>query len=259
MQPDFSSIQRLFDTLYCSPTLVSRLNIVQSRLGVFNYGGKWVGDTAVDNKATFDLSARVLRSYIGTSLKREMGSDFETVMKFFETVEERLIPMVLQATSDAISTPEGDIWDVHRDGNNNFRLIDYHRSSAPRPGAREHRDPNTATIIFQDGSGGLEIQDPSSGVWRSVPGDETVVMWGRSGHVLSGRRIAAVNHRVSAIQSTRRNTAVCFISPDLDASLQHVVWAQAGNIVNRAGRGTFRNIVEQRRWREGLRTNQGRR
>lgn len=151
-------------------------------------------------KASIGLFSQKLQSVHSNVLRQCLGSDFEKIVQFFEAVEQQLVPLVLQATSDVImnsTNEEADLWNVHRQGNNNFRLIDYQRtSSSPRQGDREHRDPSTATIIFQDGSVELEVQDPSIGEWRAVPSHETVIMWGRCGQVFSGGRVKAVNNRV---------------------------------------------------------------
>jgi isopenicillin N synthase-like dioxygenase len=222
MQIDFLAVQRLFDALYQSPELAARLNSLLPPHGVFKLEGKRMGDTAVDDKAVIRLPARVLRTTRGEQLKRDMGEDFEGVTKFFEAVQDQLIPIVLQATSDAISS-QVDLWNVHNDGNINCRLIDYHRSLGEnRPGARPHRELSTATIIFQDGSEGLEVQSPT-GEWCSVPGHETVIIWGRCGQILSGGRIKAAYHRVTSIPSARRNIAVILLSPDEQTILQPLV------------------------------------
>jgi hypothetical protein len=258
LQIDFHAVQHLFDALYQSPELATRLNNLLPRHGVFKLEGKWMGDNAVDDKAIIGLPARVLRTRRGEQLKRDMGEDFEGITKFFEAVQDQLIPIVLQATSDAISS-HVDLWNVHNDGNINCRLIDYHRSSGEnRPGARPHRDLSTATIIFQDGSGGLEVQSPS-GEWCSVPGHETVIMWGQCGQILSGDRIKAAYHRVRSIPSARRNTAVIFLSPDDQTILQPLVPVSSpvpvivgnGIRVEVGGGttvGTFKHMMRDRRW-----------
>jgi isopenicillin N synthase-like dioxygenase len=183
---------------------------------VFKIAGKVTDDENVDDKATIDLSAKRLRLLHDEVLKGDLGHEFADTVNFFETVEEQLVPLVLQATSNIISTTDGiDFHGVHAEGNNNFRLTDYTRSTPRRHGCGEHRDYGTATIIFQDGSGGLEFQDPLTLEWRAVPGDETVVVWGWCAHILSGGKINAVKHRVKNILSARRNTAVFFVAPDL--------------------------------------------
>lgn len=266
MQINFAAVQRLFDTLYNTPQLTQRLNDASQAVrpgasGFFRLGGKWAGDDVIDNKASIHLSSRILRNLPGELLKMRLGTDFEHVMTFLEAVEEQLVPLVMQATSDAISNSTGrdvDLWDIRRQGNVGFSLIDYHRTDAsPRQGAREHRDASIATIIFQDGSGGLEMHDPATGQWYPVPGHETVVMWGRSGHVFSGGRIKAANHRVTAIPSLRRNSAVVFIGADNDTPLQPLVPSQypfPEQILNgqlTIGRARQLFVANRGRWRQG--------
>jgi hypothetical protein len=257
MRVDFPSIQRLFDALYQSPDLANRLNNLAPRQGVFKLEGKWVGDDGVDDKASIALPVRALRSRRGDHFSRVMGEDFHSLAQFLEAVQDRLIPMIIQATSDAISS-EVDLWNVHKDGNIACRLIDYHRTSNDfRPGARAHRDGSTATIIFQDGSGGLEVQSPS-GQWCAVPGHETVIMWGHCGQMLSGDRIKAAYHRVTSIPSVRRNVAVIFLSPDDETAFQplvpgHTPSLTVGNgirveVGNGMTVGAFKNLMKERRW-----------
>lgn len=256
-RPAFLAVRRLFDVLYRSPSLASRLNNIYSKRGVFKIAGILTDDETVDEKATIDLSAQRLQGMNDAALRQELGEEFEETVKFFQIVEEKLVPLILTATSHVISSSgQIDLNDIHRDGNNNFRLIDYHASSPHRHGCGEHTDYGTATIIFQDGSGGLEVQDPSTKEWRAVPGYETVVMWGWCGHILSGGKIRAVKHRIQTVHSTRRNTAVCFIAPDLRTPLRPLV---PGNHVfaGLVARGdvTVEEFKESMgktwRWREG--------
>lgn len=259
-QPDFLAIQRLFDKLYQHPELAARLNSTYKKRGVFKLAGKLTDDPTMDDKATMDLSAQRLQYIQDSQLLQDLGPEFETVVKFFETVEKQLVPLVLQATASIIGK-NVDLHPVHHERNNNFRLIDYHSSTSPlRHGCGEHRDYGTATIIFQDGSGGLEFQDPQTKEWRPVPGHETVIVWGWSGHVLSGGKVVAVKHRVKSIGRPRRNTAVCFIAPDLETTLQPVV----GNSCVFAERivrgyvkvGEFKELMGKKwRWREGTQRN----
>jgi len=255
IQPDFAAIQRLFDTLYQSPLLMARLNSTYPKRGVFKVAGKLTDDETVDDKITLDLSAQRLQYLQDDTLRKDLGVDFDTAVKFFEAVEEKLVPLVLQSTSNVISTAEVeiDLRDVHRENNNNFRLTDYHHApSSRRHGCGDHRDYGTATLIFQDGTGGLEFQDPLSKEWLPIPGNETVLMWGWCGHTLSGGKIRAVRHRVKTIQSARRNTAVCFIAPDLNTPLQPLV-DNAGGFADivRNGKVTVEMFKEMmgKKWR----------
>jgi isopenicillin N synthase-like dioxygenase len=258
-QPNFAAIQSLFDTLYQSPLLMARLNSTYPKRGVIKLAGKLTDDESVDDKVTLDLSAQRLQYLQDDTLRTELGLEFETAVKFFEAVEEKLVPLVLQATSSVISTAEVeiDLRNIHREGNNNFRLTDYHHAPASRRhGCGDHRDYGTATLIFQDGSGGLEFQDSLTKEWLPIPGNETVLMWGWCGHVLSGGKIRTVRHRVKTIDSARRNTAVCFIAPDLNTPLQPMV-DSAGRFADIVRNGTvtvemFKEVMGKKwRRREG--------
>ena len=211
----------------------------------------------MDDKATIDLSAQRLQYIRDSQLLKDLGPEFENVVKFFESVEKQLVPLVLQATASIIGK-NVDLHPIHHERNNNFRLIDYHSSTSPlRHGWGEHRDYGTATIIFQDHSSGLEFQDPQTKEWCPVPAHETVVVWGLSGHVLSGGKVIAVNHRVKSIGGPRRNTAMCFIALDLETPLKPLV----GNSCIFAERiwkgevkvGEFKELMGKTwRWREGI-------
>jgi isopenicillin N synthase-like dioxygenase len=94
----------------------------------------------------------------------------------------------------------------------NFRLCDYNPA---------HTDYGTFTIIFQDGTAGLELEDPAApGGWRPVPGDATVILTGWCAVILSGGKISAARHRVRRVPGVRRLSAALFLAPDLDVQLK---------------------------------------
>jgi isopenicillin N synthase-like dioxygenase len=257
MGPNFAEVQHLFDNLYQNPLLAARLNSTYPKRGVFKIAGRLSYDETVDEKVTIDLSAQRLEHMNISTLRKDLGNEFEEVVRFFKTVEEWLVPLVLKATSNVIS-PSGkvDLLNVHREGNNNFRLTDYHHSSPGRYACGEHTDYGTATIIFQDGNSGLEFQDPITKVWCPIPGNEIVVLWGWCGHILSGGRIKPVKHRVKHVSSIRRNTAVCFIAPNLRTPLQPLVNSER-KFSDRITQGQvsveeFKDMMGKSwRWREG--------
>lgn len=103
----------------------------------------------------------------------------------------------------------------------NFRLCDYHPdTAAPESsnGCGAHTDYGTFSIIFQDGTAGLELEDVDDG-WSPVPGDATVILTGWCALVLSGGRIRAARHRVRRVLGVRRLSAVLFVAPDMDVKL----------------------------------------
>jgi isopenicillin N synthase-like dioxygenase len=68
-----------------------------------------------------------------------------------------------------------DLGQVHKTGNLNYRLWDYNTDTADpasENGCGSHTDYGTFTIIFQDGTSGLEIEHAEQpGLWVPVPGD----------------------------------------------------------------------------------------
>ena len=263
--PDFRSIQGLFDTFYNYPQLQQRLQNHQGpnagKGGPFQLEGKWSGDHDVDDKASLAFPARALAKLNNLPIRRHLGVNFDNTARFFEATVHELVPWVLQGSSNVISNGSGqevDLFQIHTEGHSNLRLIDYHRTSGnPRPGARAHRDGSMATIIFQDGTGGLEIQDPTTGDWLPVPGNETVLMWGSSGAILSGGRITACHHRVMPIHSSRRNVAVVFIGADGNTPLRPLVPGQQAFgqafLPQNMTVGNFRDMfAQQRQWKRGL-------
>ncbi|KAF8241781.1 Clavaminate synthase-like protein [Wilcoxina mikolae CBS 423.85] len=216
--PPFTSIQHLFDTLLTNPALAASLNATYPTRGIFKHAA--LTNPNCDQKLIIDLS-RVRVSHIPCELRNDLGKEFAEVLRFFEDIHNNLVPLLLSATSEIIGS---DVSALHAAENVNYRLCDYRPSSshgvaAPRCG--EHRDYGTFTIIFQNGEGGLEYFSPS-GEWVLLPGDAVLVLWGLCGQIFSGDKIKAVRHRVLKTTSpvARRNTAVMFVAPDLDATLK---------------------------------------
>lgn len=80
----------------------------------------------------------------------------------------------------------------------NFHLRDYHpNTAAPETsnGCGTHTDYRTFSVIFQDGTPGLELKD-ADGKWNTVPGDATVILTGWCALILSGGSICAAKHCV---------------------------------------------------------------
>ena len=269
INPDFGSIRGLFDTLYNNPFLQQRLHNRQQNQaaggrgggGPFQLEGKWSGDHGVDDKASLAFPARALSRLNNLPIRRHLGPNFDNTANFFEATINELIPWVLQGTENIISNGSGqevDMFQVHNEGHYSLRLIDYHQTSEnPKPGARAHRDGSVATIIFQDGTGGLEVQDSVTGEWIPVPGGETVLMWGSSGAILSGGRIIACHHRVMPIHSQRRNVAVVFIGADGNTPLRSLVPGQQALgqafLPQNSTVGDFRNMfLQMRQWRRAM-------
>ena len=103
-----------------------------------------------------------------------------------------------------------------------FRLCDHHPdTAAPESsnGCSAHTDYGPFSIIFQDGTPGLELED-ADGKWNAVPGDATVIVTGWCALVLSGGSIHAARHHVRRIPGVRRFSAVLFVAPDTSMKLK---------------------------------------
>lgn len=235
VRPPIAAIQRLFASLYASPSLTARLNATYPKRGVFKAAClSPSSNPAIDQKTTIDLSVRRLQHLrdLDPALVADLGADFTDVLAFYAAVEGGILPLLMEATSRLVGT---DMAPLHRDANNNLRLIDYFQKAGTPAGANgprcgEHRDYGTFTVVFQDGQvGGLEFD--VDGKWIQVPAHvDAVVSWGWCGAILSDDRVKAARHRVLSTwpASERRTTAVVFVAPDLDAPLRPLLGQDDG-------------------------------
>jgi hypothetical protein len=222
-RPPIAAIQRLFARLYADPLLALRLNATYPKRGVFK-DACLAPDASpqIDQKTTIDLSVSRLQSMreMDPALVGALGEEFEDIVRFYTYIETDVLPIVTRATSN-IGGLELEL--THNGTNNHLRLIDYFpcpEPSAPRCG--EHRDYNTYTIVFQDGSiGGLEFE--VEGIWKPVPASvDAVISWGWCATILTNDVVKAAKHRVLRTWplSDRRSTAVIFVAPDLGTVLK---------------------------------------
>lgn len=106
---------------------------------------------------------------------------------------------------------------AHQQAQLNFRICDYNPITASPDsdnGCGAHTDYGTFSIIFQDGTSGLEFEDPNSDdTWIPIPGHATVVLAGWCAVILTGANVVAVRHRVRRTPGVRRLSAVVFVAP----------------------------------------------
>jgi len=233
-QAPISSIQSLYNQIYNEPTLAQRLNDVYPSRGIFKEAAFRMPD--VDQKVPFDLSPQRLCALLKNDeeLIEDLGVDFWNILTFYKHVQKEMIPRLLELTAQAIAGGcEGqdatDLREKHKEENHNYRLVDYYPIEEGRR-CGEHRDYGTFTLIFQDGKvGGLEIFQ--NGAWTQIPKDAPVIfLWGWSATILSNGRIQAPLHRVVPNGANdgedsfpRKNSAIFFVAPDLDAKLVPVL------------------------------------
>jgi Isopenicillin N synthase and related dioxygenases len=179
------------------------------------------------------------------------------VLDFFNALSAQYVPTILASLSLLAGT---DLSAAHTSYNMNYRLCDYNpNTAAPESsnGCGAHTDYGTFSIIFQDGTPGLELEE-TPGTWVPVPGDATVVLTGWCAVILSGGRISAAKHRVRRAPGVRRLSAVLFVAPDLDVKLKPMGDSQPirafSDTIMRGDLDveTFKDVMGKRwRYREG--------
>jgi hypothetical protein len=215
----FKAIQQLFDHLQSNPEDAAALNATYPRRGIHKTAA--TSNPISDQKFTIDLSpnrSESIPSELSTSLSKH---GLQEILTFFNNVDQTWSTRIL----DSLRVLSGgvDLMPAHRAPQVNFRICDYNPQTASpesEKGCGAHTDYGTFSIIFQDGTGGLEFEDPSSNdTWIPIPGDATVVLAGWCAVILTGAGVVAARHRVRRTPGVRRLSAVLFVAPQPDAVL----------------------------------------
>ncbi|KAK6333232.1 hypothetical protein TWF718_011053 [Orbilia javanica] len=256
VKPPFSSIRKLFDHLRSNPNDASALNNAYPKRGIFKSAA--IKNGLSDQKFTIDLSP-TRDSLIPESIRSTLAPHgMEDILAFFNNTVDTHVSSILSSLSKIAGA---DFSPSHSKLNMNFRLCDYNPMTADPTstnGCGEHTDYGTFSIIFQDGTPGLEVEAPyAPGTWVQIPGDATVVLAGWCALILSGGRVCAVRHRVRRIPGVRRLSAVLFVAPDLEVKLKPL--REVGDVVfskeiMEGGIDVewFKDVMGKRwRWREG--------
>ncbi|XXG95720.1 hypothetical protein Hte_001990 [Hypoxylon texense] len=257
VQAPFSSIRQLFDHLRAKPEAADALNATYPSRGVFKTAAFKNGQS--DQKLTIDFSPNRL-ARVPAELQSSLSSHgFTEVLEFFSELTSKHLDHMLSVLGAAIGA---DLFPLHRSRNINFRLCDYTPdTAAPQSenGCGAHRDYGTFSIIFQDGTSGLEIENASHrGEWVPVPADKVVMLCGWSAFIISGGELRAVRHRVRRQPGVRRLSAVLFVAPDLDVTLKPItpgksdVQFSLDVLEGKVNVSWFKEFMGKRwRWREG--------
>lgn len=215
----FAAIRRLFDHLHADANDAGTLNAVYPKRGIFKTAAMYNGCS--DQKFTIDLSPS-RTALIPAALHKSLSiHGLDEVVAFFNTVNNTYSPAILSQLSMLAGA---DLAGTHMNNNVNFRLCDYNPDTASPAcdnGCGAHTDYGTFTIIFQDGTPGLELEDANKpGTWIAIPGHATVILAGWCAIILSGGSIRAPRHRVRRTPGVRRLSAILFVAPDLDSTLK---------------------------------------
>ncbi|KAI1406078.1 Clavaminate synthase-like protein [Hypoxylon fuscum] len=253
----FNSIRQLFDHLRASPEAADALNASYPSRGVFKTAA--LENSTSDQKLTIDISPNRLACIPAEFQSSLSPHGFGEVVKFFSELTTKHLDNMLSMLGAAVGV---DLFPLHRSRNLNFRLCDYPPATAApesENGCGAHRDYGTFSIIFQDGTSGLEIEDPSQpGGWLPVPADKVVMLCGWCAYIVSGGELRAVRHRVRRQPGVRRLSAVLFVAPDLDVALKPITQGKDAArfssevMEGKLNVGWFKEFMGKRwRWREG--------
>ena len=129
---------------------------------------------------------------------------------------------LLRGFAQALDLPEDDLYQQFRKPTSQIRLISY---PAGIPGAEQlgtgaHCDSGAFTILWQDGTGGLEVHT-RSGEWAAVVPVEGafIVNIGDTLEVWTGGLFKSTPHRVINRSPRRRQSIAYFANCDFDAQL----------------------------------------
>lgn len=126
-----------------------------------------VSNRSSDQKSTIDLSLK-WTSLIPASLQESLASHgLDDALRFFKMLSTVYVSSILSSLSGLAGV---DLAATHKEGNMNFHLCDYHPdTAAPESsnGCGAHTNYGTFSIIFQDSTPGLELED-ADGKWNTA-------------------------------------------------------------------------------------------
>lgn len=222
IEPPFVAIERLFDHLQLNPEDAAALNAIYPRRGIHKTAA--MKNPNSDQKFTIDISSHrsvLIQSELSPSLARH---GLNEILTFFEAVNQAWVGRIMDSLHHLAGV---DLTPAHQHAQINFRICDYNPETVSpdsENGCGAHTDYGTFSIIFQDGTSGLEFEDPSSDdTWIPVPGYATVVLTGWCAVILTGANVIAARHRVRRTPGVRRLSAVLFVAPHPEVVLSPLV------------------------------------
>jgi hypothetical protein len=157
----FKAIQQLFDHLQSNPEDAAALNATYPRRGIHKTAA--TSNPTSDQKFTIDLSPNRSESIPSELFASLSKHGLQEILTFFNNIDQTWSTRIM----DSLGVLSGgvDLIPAHRAPQVNFRICDYNPQTASpesEKGCGAHTDYGTFSIIFQDGTGGLEFEDPSS-------------------------------------------------------------------------------------------------
>merc|ERR1712228_700487 len=217
-------VEKIFDKLRMpkNQKIIEDLNNAYAKNLVFKDATK-SQLSGIDQKRSLDLSPHRI-SIINKEnplLLSSIGTELSSTLSFLDTMCTVAVPRILSAICEAaqIAVDAKKI-------NFNYRMLDYYESANDLNNkCGEHRDFGLFTLIFQDETGGLQMQR-NDGKWYDIEADgqSVICLFGWCAQILSNGRIKATNHRVVAVgNGKRRKSAVLFVAPNHDQILSPFV------------------------------------
>lgn len=152
---------------------------------------------------------------------------YQTISDFFKVCS-GAVKQIFRAFACALSMPADYLVEHHREQNYTLRLLHYPPLTKPSlPGqlrAGSHSDYGSLTLLFQDNSGGLEVQT-TNGRWITAPTipDTVLINTGDLMERWSNNVFRSTKHRVrlpaEAQTKQHRYSIAFFCQPDADTDI----------------------------------------
>jgi isopenicillin N synthase-like dioxygenase len=148
------------------------------------------------------------------------------MLRYFALME-KLSLQLMRGFAVGLGLPDTYFYEFYKNPLTMLRLLHYPRSmgdSAADIGTRAHSDAGGFTILLQDDTGGLEIQN-RSGDWIQVPPipGTYVINIGEMMQTWTNGRFTATKHRVINRYGDNRYSVPFFTNPDWDVEIHPIV------------------------------------
>ena len=164
------------------------------------------------------------------------AAEFKRVMLAYFRTTEALAEQLACAFALALKLPEDFFTGYFTRPNTRLKLNHYPPQENPQSqydiGVLPHADSGGFTVLWQDQSGGLEIQN-KSGEWVGAPPIENtfIINLGKIMQVWSNGRFSATPHRVINRGNSDRYSIPLFVNPNSDVIIEPLVGEKPAGFV----------------------------